>query len=122
MDRVVLPPYRESDTALDGGQVLAVVEAAERVEGCDGEAVLLPLGLEDIGDGLTPAQENLGEVRLRPVHHVMIVAAAGTLYIARKRQHTDDGGAAYQLQEVPDEAEALPEEGFSGAVSRHLLM
>ena len=34
--------------------------------------------------------------------------AARALYIARKRQHTDDGGAAYHLQEVPDEAEALP--------------
>ena len=112
MDRVVLPPYGESDATLDGSHVLAVVETAERVERCYCEAVLLPFGLEDIEDGHAPAHENVGEIRLSPVHHVLLVTAARALYIARKRQHTDDGGAAYHLLEVPDEAEVLPEEGF----------
>ena len=75
-------------------------------------AMLPPFGLEDIEDGQAPSHENVSEIRLRPVHHLLLVTAARALYIARKQQHTDDGGAACYLQEVPDEAEALPEEGF----------
>ena len=108
VDRIILPPCGESSTACEGTQVLAAVEAAEWVESCNGEAVLLPFGLEDIEAGGAAPQENVGEVRLRPVHHVLLITSAGALYIAWKRQHTDDGGAAYHLQEVPDEAEALP--------------
>ena len=50
VDRIILPPNGESSAAPDGAQVLAAVEAAERVESCNGEAVLLPFGLEDIED------------------------------------------------------------------------
>ena len=112
VDRIILPPNGESSAAPDGAQVLAAVEAAERVESCNGEAVLLSFGLEDIEAGRAAAHEDVVEVRLRPVHHVLLVTAAGALNITRKRQHTDDGGTAYHLQKVPDEAEALLEEGF----------
>ena len=55
VDRIILPPNGESSAAPDGAQVLAAVEAAERVESCNGEAVLLPFGLEDIEDGRAAA-------------------------------------------------------------------
>ena len=53
---VILPPYRESSAAHDASQVLTAVEAAERVESCDGEAVLLSFGLEDIEAGRAAAR------------------------------------------------------------------
>ena len=62
VDRVILPPYGETSAAREGSQVLAAVEAAERIESSNGEAVLLPFGLEDIEAGPAAAQENVGEV------------------------------------------------------------
>ena len=62
VDHVILPPYGETSPAREGSQVLAAVEAAERIESSNGEAVLLPFGLEDIEAGPAAAQENVGEV------------------------------------------------------------
>ena len=43
MNRVVLPPYGKTCASPDVRQVVGMAEAAEGVEGCDGETVLLPL-------------------------------------------------------------------------------
>ena len=52
----ILPTYRESSAAHDASQVLTAVEAAEQVESCDGEAMLLSFGLLDIEAGRAAAR------------------------------------------------------------------
>ena len=99
---------RESSAAPDVRQLVGVVETAERVESCDVEAMFLSLCIEDIEAGRAAAHEDVVEIHLRSVHHVQLVVAAGVLDIARQQQNTDGGGAPCQLQQVPDEAEALP--------------
>ena len=51
MDGVVLSPDRQACTALGLRNILRLdlAEAGEKVEGCQGEPVLLPLCLEDGG-------------------------------------------------------------------------
>ena len=43
VNHIVLPPYGKTCASPDVRQVVGMAEAAEGVESCDGEAVLLPL-------------------------------------------------------------------------------
>ena len=78
MDWVVVSPNGEPSAALDVGKILGLVEAAERVEGRDCKAMLLPF--QDPGAGIAAAHEDVREVGLIPVDHVVLVAAAGVLF------------------------------------------
>ena len=59
MHGVVLSQDRQPRAALNVGEVISVVETAERVEGCNGEAVLLPLCLQDIEAGRAARHEDV---------------------------------------------------------------
>ena len=62
--------------------MFSAAETAEGVEGCNGEAVLLPLCLQDSEADRAAAHEDVVEIGLRPVLHVELVVAAGVPDIA----------------------------------------